>query len=152
MLTRHEGELEKVRAFRAGADDYVTKPFGRQELVARVEALLRRAGMARTAPVEIQDDGFLRIDFAEHRVQAAGQEVDLTPLEFRLLSVLASNAGQLLTHDRLLELVWNEESADARDRVKLYVGYVRRKLEKAAGDAPIETVRGMGYRYRPPAR
>ncbi|MDQ3740165.1 MAG: response regulator transcription factor [Actinomycetota bacterium] len=146
MLTAQATELQKVRGLRSGADDYVTKPFGRQELVARVEALLRRARSARKA-AEVQDDGFLRIDFGAHRVTAGGNDVSLTPLEFRLLAVLAQNPGNLLTHDRLLELVWNEAAPDARDRVKLYVGYVRRKLERACGDAPIETVRGMGYRY-----
>jgi DNA-binding response OmpR family regulator len=147
MLTAQAAELQKVRGLRSGADDYVTKPFGRQELVARVEALLRRSRDA-TKAAEVHDDGFLRIDFGEHRVSARGNDVALTPLEFRLLAVLAQNPGSLLTHDRLLEVVWNEEAADARDRVKLYVGYVRRKLEQACGEAPIETVRGMGYRYR----
>jgi DNA-binding response OmpR family regulator len=148
MLTAQSAELSKVRGLRSGADDYVTKPFGRQELVARVEALLRRSGSSRAAP-EVHEDGFLTIDFAQHVVTAGGTQVPLTPLEFRLLAALAQNAGTLLTHDRLLELVWNEDLPDARDRVKLYVGYVRRKLEEAAGEAPpIETVRGMGYRYR----
>ena len=149
MLTAQATELQKVRGLRSGADDYVTKPFGRQELVARVEALLRRAGGAPSA-AEVLDDGFLRIDFAQHRVTARGAEVPLTPLEFRLLAALARNAGTLLSHERLLELVWNEDLPDARDRVKLYVGYLRRKLDQAAGEDPIETVRGMGYRYVAP--
>lgn len=151
MLTAQATEVHKVRGLQAGADDYVTKPFGRQELVARVEALLRRAGGARPREEQpdVLDDGFLSIDFAAHRVTAGGAEVELTPLEFRLLAVLARNPGQLLTHDRLLELVWNDDFGDARDRVKIYVGYLRRKLTNACGEAPIETVRGMGYRYRP---
>ena len=152
MLTAQAAELQKVRGLKAGADDYVTKPFGRQELVARVDALLRRASARETsrATADVLDDGFLTIDFAAHRVTAAASEVELTPLEFRLLSVLARNAGTLLTHDRLLELVWNDDLGDARDRVKIYVGYLRRKLVDACGQAPIETVRGMGYRYRSP--
>ena len=152
MLTAQATELQKVRGLRAGADDYVTKPFGRQELVARVEALLRRASAAggRAAAAAVHEDGFLTIDFAAHRVSARGQAIELTPLEFRLLAVLAQNAGTLLTHDRLLELVWNDDLGDGRDRVKIYVGYVRRKLERACGAAPIETVRGMGYRYAAP--
>jgi DNA-binding response OmpR family regulator len=148
MLTAQGGELQKVRGLRAGADDYMTKPFGRQELVARVEALLRRSGTGRgDETLDVLEDGFLRIDFPEHRVTAGGADVALTPLEFRLLAAFARNPGRLLTHDQLLEMVWNEEDIDGRDRVKLYVGYLRRKLLAAAGTEPIETVRGMGYRY-----
>ena len=147
MLTAQGGELQKVRGLRGGADDYMTKPFGRQELVARCEALLRRAGPGRGETVDVLEDDFLRIDFAEHRVTVRGAEVALTPLEFRLLAALARHPGRLLTHDQLLEMVWNEDHIDGRDRVKLYVGYLRRKLLAAAGSEPIETVRGMGYRY-----
>ena len=147
LLTAQGGELQKVRGLRGGADDYMTKPFGRQELVARCEALLRRSGVGRTTTVDVLEDGFLRIDFGEHRVLARGKEVALTPLEFRLLAALARHPGRLLTHDQLLEMVWNENHIDGRDRVKLYVGYLRRKLLAAAGSEPIETVRGMGYRY-----
>jgi DNA-binding response OmpR family regulator len=150
MLTGESGELQKVRGLRHGADDYVTKPFGNQELIARVEALLRRARGGRTEVAEIHDDGYLHIDFREHRVLAQGVEVDLTPLEFRLLAALAQRAGRLVTHDQLLELAWNEQFGEGRERVKIYVGYVRRKLDQAVGQAPIETVRGLGYRYRPP--
>ena len=152
MLTAEGAELQKVRGLQGGADDYVTKPFGRQELVARVDALLRRARSAgaAAAPADVFDDGFLVIDFDAHSVTAAGTPVELTPLEFRLLAVLARNAGHLLTHDRLLEDVWRDQIGDGRDRIKLYVGYLRRKLQDAAGQAPIETVRGMGYRYRTP--
>ena len=150
MLTAQGGELQKVRGLRGGADDYMTKPFGRQELVARCEALLRRSGERRSETPAVLDDGFVRIDFAEHRVTAAGQEVALTPLEFRLLAAFARHPGRLLTHTQLLEMVWNEEHIDGRDRVKLYVGYLRRKLA-AAGSEPIETVRGMGYRYSAPS-
>ena len=147
MLTAQGGELQKVRGLRGGADDYMTKPFGRQELVARCEALLRRSAGARAETREVLEDGLLRIDFAEHRVTVAGAEVALTPLEFRLLAAFARNPGRLLTHAQLLELVWNEEDIDGRDRVKLYVGYLRRKLLAATRTEPIETVRGMGYRY-----
>ena len=148
MLSALGAELEKVRALRAGADDYVTKPFGRQELLARVESVLRRA----PAP-EVRDaysDGLLEVDFSERRVRAGDQPVELTPLEFRLLTAFVDHPGQLLTHEQLLELAWGGERGTSRDQVKLYVGYLRRKLS-ATGISPeaIETVRGYGYRYSP---
>ena len=148
MLSALGAELEKVRALRAGADDYVTKPFGRQELLARVESLLRRA----PSP-EVRDayrDSLLEVDFSQRRVRAGSEQIELTPLEFRLLTAFVDNPGQLLAHDQLLELAWGGERGTSRDQVKLYVGYLRRKLA-AAGVPPeaIETVRGFGYRYSP---
>jgi len=148
MLSALGAELEKVRALRAGADDYVTKPFGRQELLARVESVLRRA----PAP-EVRDaysDGLLEVDFSQRRVRAGDQPIELTPLEFRLLTAFVDHPGQLLTHEQLLELAWGGERGTSRDQVKLYVGYLRRKLS-ATGISPeaIETVRGYGYRYSP---
>jgi DNA-binding response OmpR family regulator len=148
MLSALGAELEKVRALRAGADDYVTKPFGRQELLARVESVLRRA----PAP-EVRDaysDGLLEVDFSQRRVRAGDQPSELTPLEFRLLTAFVDHPGQLLTHEQLLELAWGGERGTSRDQVKLYVGYLRRKLS-ATGISPdaIETVRGYGYRYSP---
>jgi DNA-binding response OmpR family regulator len=149
MLTARAEELDKVRGLRAGADDYLTKPFGRQELLARVNANLRRAGSRRKAP-ETYADGFVTIDFAQRAVRAGGEEVALTPLEFRLLAAFVQNPNQVLSHEHLLELVWGDERAAERDQVKLYVGYLRRKLGATeAEDSPIETVRGFGYRYRP---
>jgi DNA-binding response OmpR family regulator len=147
MVTARAGELDKVRGLRAGADDYVTKPFGRQELLARVEGHLRRR-RSRDEPA-LYDDGFVRIDFAQREVIAAGRAVGLTPLEFKLLVALVRNPNQVLSHDQLLELVWGSSRAD-RDQVKLYVGYLRRKLTEEGAESPIETVRGFGYRYRPP--
>jgi DNA-binding response OmpR family regulator len=149
MLTAKADELEKTRGLRAGADDYVTKPFGRQELLARVEALLRRAG-GREPEQETYTDAFLTIDFAQRTVNAAGELVDLTPLEFRLLTTFVQHPNQVLTHEQLLELVWGDALA-AKDQVKLYVGYLRKKLRPDAPDSvPIETRRGFGYSYRPP--
>jgi DNA-binding response OmpR family regulator len=95
-------------------------------------------------------DPVLSVDFAERRVEAGGRLVELTPLEFRLLSAFVRHPGQLLSHDQLLDLVWTDPAGTARDQVKLYVGYVRRKLEEAGVEPPIETVRGFGYRYRTP--
>ena len=149
MLTARAEELDKVRGLRAGADDYLTKPFGRQELLARVSANLRRAGGREKAP-ETYADGFVTIDFAQRAVRAGGEEVALTPLEFRLLTTFVQNPNQVLSHEQLVALVWGHERAAERDQVKLYVGYLRRKLGTTdAEDSPIETVRGFGYRYRP---
>ena len=149
MLTARDGELEKVRGLKAGADDYVTKPFGRQELLAHVEALLRRG--SETVTVEDYDDGVVAIDVAQRRVLVRGEEVQLTPLEFKLLSALVRNPDQVLDQERLLEQVWGDPHAVSRDQVKLYIGYLRKKLSPDDPQAfPIETVRGFGYRYRKP--
>ncbi|HEX3267881.1 MAG TPA: response regulator transcription factor [Gaiellaceae bacterium] len=149
MLTARAEELEKVRGLRAGADDYVTKPFGRQEFLARVDAGLRRPRSAPQAQETYADD-FLAVDFAQRKVTAGGVELALTPLEFRLLGAFVRNRNQVLSHDQLLELAWGDARSADRDQVKLYVGYLRRKLGTGPGDeSPIETVRGFGYRYRP---
>jgi len=148
MLTARAEELDKVRGLRAGADDYVTKPFGRQELLARVDAQLRRT-RADQSPPETYADGFVAIDFLQRAVRAGDENVSLTPLEFRLLTAFVRNPNQVLSHDQLLELAWGA-AAGERDQVKLYVGYLRRKLgSPPGGDSPIETMRGFGYRYRP---
>jgi DNA-binding response OmpR family regulator len=148
ILTSRDGELEKVRGLRGGADDYVVKPFGAEELVARVEALLRRP-RSPSAPRERYEDELLTIDYLEHRVRAAGQEVALTPLEFRLLCAFVDHPRQVLSHGQLLERVWHDPRAVTPDQVRLYVGYLRRKI--GDGGSRIETVRGFGYRYRPPS-
>jgi DNA-binding response OmpR family regulator len=150
MLTAKATELEKTRGLRAGADDYVTKPFGRQELLARVEALLRRAGGGRADQPDTYSDGFVTIDFSRREVVVGGDGVELTPLEFRLLTAFVRHPNQVLTHEQLLELAWGDVHA-ARDQVKLYVGYLRKKLSPETPDSvPIETRRGFGYSYRPP--
>jgi len=150
MLTARGDELERVRGLQAGADDYVVKPFGRQELVARVQALLRRAGPQAAQQQEHYADDHLTIDFAQRAVTFEGEAVSLTPLEFKLLAALVRHPRQVLSREQLLELVWGDSYGVSGDQVKLYVGYLRRKLapEDPAG-APIETVRGFGYRYRP---
>jgi DNA-binding response OmpR family regulator len=149
MLTARAAELEKVRGLKAGADDYVTKPFGRQELLARVEAHLRRSG-ERVEQPGTYADGLITIDFAQREVRVAGTNVSLTPLEFKLLSTFVRHPNQVLSHDQLLELVWGDVLTGSRARTKLYVGYLRQKLDVGEGeDSPIETVRGFGYRYRP---
>ena len=150
LLTARSGEIDKVRGFRAGADDYVVKPFGRRELLARIEALLRRAPQA--TQVDRYDDGALTIDFAGRHVVYRGLPVRLTPLEFRLLSAFAGHPGQVLSADQLIEQCWGSTAGVAREQVKLYVSYLRKKLGSVPkGSQPIETVRGFGYRYVPPA-
>ena len=149
MLTARGAELERVRGLKAGADDYVVKPFGSEELVARVEALLRRAPVPGPAVLqERYDDDRLSIDFARRAVAFDGTEVSLTPLEFKLLAAFVRHPRLVLSRDQLLELVWGDAHGVSGDQVKLYVGYLRRKLapEDPAG-VPIETVRGFGYRY-----
>jgi DNA-binding response OmpR family regulator len=150
MLTAHETELERVRGLQSGADDYVVKPFGHQEIVARVQALLRRAG-TRTGGQQTYADPLLTIDFAQREVRFREREVKLTPLEFRLLASFVRHPSQVLSRDQLLELVWGDSLGVSPEQVKLYVGYLRRKLEPSAPEStPIETVRGFGYRYRRP--
>jgi len=147
MLTAKDAELEKVRALRGGADDYLTKPFGHQELAARVEALLRRSQTGGDdLDLDVYDDGRILLDNRRRSVEVEGREVRLTPLEFRLLSAFVSHPRQVLSHDQLIEAAWGDPLVRA-EQVKLYVGRLRRKLE--APEA-VETVRGFGYRYLPP--
>lgn len=152
MLTAASTELEKVRGLKSGADDYVTKPFGRQELLARIDAILRRSADAGAEAPQAIDDGLVAIDPVTATVSVQGTPVHLTPLEFRLLHTLVRHPGEVIGRDRLLELVWGNDRA-APEQVKLYVGYLRRKLESVlpADEVPIETVRGFGYRYLGPA-
>ena len=149
MLMGRDSELERVRGLRGGADDYVGKPVALPELLARVEAVLRRAG-GKPDVREVYDDGIVTIDFERSELTVRGEPVTLTPLEFRLLAALTSHAGSVLSPDQLLELVWGERFS-GRDQVKLYIGYVRRKIERDPSQPElIETVRGFGYRYRKP--
>src|SRR3982750_743944 len=152
MLTARGDELERVRGLQAGADDYVVKPFGKQELVARVNALLRRASRASTnEEAETYADAYLTVDWGQARVAVGDREVQLTPLEFRLLSTFVRHPRQVLSREQLPELVWGDAFGVGGDQVKLYIGYLRRKLDPDDADsAPIETVRGFGYRYQPP--
>jgi DNA-binding response OmpR family regulator len=151
MLTGRGAELERVRGLQGGADDYVVKPFGRQELVARVEALLRRSSRpGRDEEPGSYADGYLTIDYGQRHVTVGERPVQLTPLEFKLLSTFVRHPRQVLSRDQLLEHVWGDTFGVGGDQVKLYVGYLRRKLDPDAPDSvPIETVRGFGYRYVP---
>ena len=146
MLSARATEMDKVRGLKGGADDYVTKPFGRQELLARVEAMLRRYQQEEERPSDYEDS-HVSVDFVQAEVSSAGRPVQLTPLEFRLLCAFVHHPGELLSQEKLLELVWGS-SIGSRDQVKLYVGYLRKKMDwNELG--PLETVRGFGYRYQP---
>jgi DNA-binding response OmpR family regulator len=154
MLSARADELEKVRALRAGADDYVTKPFGAQELLARLQAHLRRAPSTTRAAGPELDRGYrddaVGVDFEHAEATVAGDPLALTPQEFRLLSAFVRHPRRTLSAEQLLGLAWDDPAGDPR-RVKVYVGYLRGKLAEAGLDPPpIETVRGFGYRYQPP--
>ncbi len=137
-------EEQKVRALEAGADDYVTKPFGARELVARLAAALRRAGRSADEPVIAL--GTLELDLARRVVKRAGQEVRLTPIEYDLLRTLARNRGRLLTHRALLTEVWGPAYAEDVRTLRTHIANLRRKLD-APDDAPlIRTDPGVGYR------
>jgi two-component system KDP operon response regulator KdpE len=134
-------EDEKVRALEAGADDYVTKPFGPRELVARLQAALRRADPGTSEPV-IAADG-LELDLAAHAVRIDGAEVHLTPIEFNILRVLATNRGRLMTHRALLIEVWGPEYADDVQVLRVHIANLRRKITPRY----IRTDPGVGYRF-----
>ena len=152
MLTALGTERDKVRGLNAGADDYLTKPFSRVELLARLQAISRRQ-VSRNEPVTVFDDGTLHVDFAHQEVTIDGDPVVLTPTEYRLLATLARHQGQVLSSDQLIELAWDDPSGLAPSRVKYAVLRLRRKLGWDEGDdTPIETVRGFGYRYRSRSR
>ena len=149
MLTAYGQESDKVRGLRAGADDYLTKPFGNAEFIARLQALLRRAAGGDQQAAEIYDDGSVRVNFVAHEVLVSGTPVELTATEFRLLAALIRHRGQVLSPVKLLELVWSDPFGVGPDRVKYSVMRLRRKIGVSSlGRSPIEAVRGFGYRYR----
>jgi two-component system KDP operon response regulator KdpE len=140
-------EREKVRALDAGADDYVTKPFGSQELAARLRAVLRRVSDTGSEPaIEIGD---LVIDLADRRVRRGDEHVHLTPIEFDLLRVLAQNRGRLVTHRQLLHEVWGPSYSDETHYLRVHIAHIRHKLElDPARPRYIITEPGVGYRLR----
>ena len=148
VLSARATETDKVQALRAGADDYITGATGRREFVARVEALVRRGRQAPQRDGAFADSELV-VDHAAHTVLAAGEGVELTPLEYRLLTALVNHAGETLGHARLAELVWGTRTGVGPDAVRLYVSYLRRKLGPPVRNR-IETVRGFGYRYASP--
>jgi two-component system, OmpR family, KDP operon response regulator KdpE len=147
VLSVRDQERSKIEALDAGADDYVTKPFGIQELLARVRAHLRRAPERATdAPIEAGD---FVIDVAAHSILLRGQTVHLTPKEFELLLLFARNAGKVLTHRTLLTTVWGAQSAHQPEYLRVFVGQLRKKLQGEPKKEYIQTEPWVGYRFLP---
>jgi DNA-binding response OmpR family regulator len=150
MLTVRQSEQERIHGLDLGADDYISKPFSPRELLSRIRALLRRSLMAppaRKTVIEVDPD--LKIDFSRREVIVRGENVMLRPTEYRLLYHLVSNAGRLLTHETLLSKVWGSEYRDESHYLRLYITYLRQKLEKdPAHPRYILTERGVGYRFK----
>ena len=154
MLTgNRKTEDDVVRGLDYGADDYLLKPVGNRELVARVRAALRRAELPSYLDDKeraiIYSDGFLTINLTERKVIVDGERVKLTPIEFRLLAILLENAGRILTHRQLLEKVWGWEYVDDLDYVRIYISHLRRKIEpEPALPKYIVTEPGVGYSFQ----
>lgn len=149
LLTARGEEEHKVRGLALGADDYVTKPFGQRELLARIQAVLRRAEQPAHLPkTQVQVDEELLLDFDRGEVMVGGERVHLTPTEYRLLYHLASNPGRLMPTESLLARVWGQEYREEEHYVRLYVSYLRQKIEPdPAHPKYILTVPGLGYKF-----
>lgn len=146
MLTVRDAERDKVLALDAGADDYVVKPFGMQELLARIRAALRRASLQDKLPAFESKD--LSVDFEARRVTARGEEVHLTPKEFELLRQLVANQGKPLTHRRLLQAVWGPDHGDETDYLRVAINQLRKKIEPdPAHPRFVRTEPWIGYRF-----
>jgi DNA-binding response OmpR family regulator len=143
-------EFDRVRGLDLGADDYMTKPFSPRELASRIKAVLRRTeAKASTSTSEITVDDELIINFDQRKVIVRGKEVTLRPTEYRLLYQLVTNAGKLLTHETLLSRVWGPEYRDEDQYVRLYITYLRQKIEKDPKNPKyILSERGLGYRFK----
>lgn len=150
MLTVRQSEADKIHGLDLGADDYLAKPFSPPELLSRIRALLRRSLMAPpTRKTRIVVDPDLTIDFSRREFMVRGKKVALRPTEYRLLYHLVSNAGRLLTHETLLSKVWGHEYRDESHYLRLYITYLRQKLEQdPAHPHYILTERGLGYRFK----
>jgi two-component system, OmpR family, KDP operon response regulator KdpE len=148
VLSAREQPREKVAALDAGADDYVVKPFGMDELLARLRAAIRRGRPAPVQPTIVTDD--FTIDLSAGRVTAGGQDVRLTPTEWHLLEVLARNPGRVIEHGRLLTEVWGPAAREQTNYLRVYMATLRRKLEPdAANPRHLLTEAGRGYRFEP---
>jgi DNA-binding response OmpR family regulator len=150
MLSANGEEENKVRCLDTGADDYITKPFGVDELRARVRALLRRIRLAPTSPAQpVFSSGKLQINFVERRVSIGAREIKLTPIEFNLLQELALNAGKVITHGQLLNKIWGPDYIDERHYLHIFIRRLRMKLkaDRQRFDF-IQNVSGIGYRFQ----
>jgi DNA-binding response OmpR family regulator len=143
VLTAKDGEYDEADAFDLGADDYLVKPFSFVVLLARLRALLRRAGEPRPAVLQV---GSLRLDPVRHRVHRHDTEIALTPREFGVLEHLMGRAGEVVTKTDILRAVWDAHYEGDVNVVEVYVGYLRRKIDSPFGTSSIETLRGVGYR------
>lgn len=153
ILTMLKEKANVVRGLALGADEFVAKPFRPGELVARIQALLRRANMTEASSnrPSLYDDGNLAIDLERQQVYLRGQPVDLSPTEFRLLACLVRNAGQVVPHKALLTKVWGPEYADETHYVKIYIRYLRQKIEECPKRPKyVLTEWGVGYRFQGP--
>ena len=149
VLSARTSERQKVEALERGADDYLTKPFGFPELLARMRVALRRQSLRdAAADATAFETGPLRVDLAQRRVALAGKEVHLSPLEYRLLLVLVRHAGRVITHQQLLAAVWGPNSASHQHSLRVYMAHLRRKLEPEGGARLFQTEAGVGYRLR----
>lgn len=147
LLSARDQELDKVRGFEMGADDYITKPFGQLELLARIKAALRRRQLSPESGIPAFVNGWLTINFVTHEVMVRGQPVRLSPIEYNLLAQLARNVGRVMTHKTLLATVWGEEYINEVDYLKVHIRHVRGKIEEdPARPRLILTERGLGYR------
>jgi two-component system alkaline phosphatase synthesis response regulator PhoP len=146
MLTARSEEADRVAGLRIGADDYMTKPFSPRELVARVQAILRRRRPVAAADMTLRFQQ-LQIDPERRAVEVAGSTLDLTTTEFDVLLALARHAGKVLNREQIIDLVWGADFYGNDRVVDVYVGQVRRKLEAASGEVLIRTVRGVGYQF-----
>jgi two-component system KDP operon response regulator KdpE len=149
MLTAKGDEEDRIKGLELGADDYITKPFSPRELVSRVRAVLRRTDTTTASTRDIIEvDDRLKIDFNRREVWVDGELIKLRPTEYRLLYHLVQNAGWVLTHEQLLTKVWGYEYRDEPHYVRLYINYLRKKLEEDPADPKyILTERGIGYRF-----
>ncbi len=148
MLTAKGEEDDRVRGLELGADDYITKPFSPRELVSRVKAVLRRTESYGESKNVIEVDDWLKMDFNRREIWVGGKLVQLRPTEYRLLYHLVMNAGWVVTHDQLLTKVWGYEYQDEPHYVRLYINYLRKKIEKdPSNPVYILTERGVGYRF-----
>jgi two-component system KDP operon response regulator KdpE len=149
VISARGNESDKVTVLDAGADDYLTKPFGVGELLARMRVALRHAQDAAGTPTPIIEIGELRIDLARREVKLGDAEVHLTPIEYRLLALLAQNAGRVLTHSQILKEVWGPGHAGETHYLRVYMAQLRRKIEiEPARPRLLQTEPGVGYRMR----